>query len=105
LHLVGSATSSVTVSRTEQILAMATGFIAVFVAGLWAAYEVSVLGTSLCKVTFGVIDWIGTASSALPGCQRRPEDALPARSNILQVAAALLGFYFSSPLTRMAGGN
>ncbi len=94
LQLVANASSTMIVSRTEQILAMATGFIAVFVCGIWVALELPRIGNALCRSTLGVIDWIGQGGGGAGSCQVVGSEALLPRRDIPQIAAAMLGFYF-----------
>jgi hypothetical protein len=97
LQLVANASSSMIVSRWEQILSMATGFIAVFVCGLWGALELPRVGAGLCRATFGVIDWVGAGAGGAPTghCASGGHDGvLLPRHDIPQIAAAMLGFYF-----------
>ncbi len=94
LQLVAQASSSMIVSRTEQILSMATGFIAIVMCGLWGALELPRLGGALCKATFGLVDLV-SPSTALGSCQSTGPDAIRgARTDLLEFAAAMLGFYF-----------
>ncbi len=95
LQLVANASSSMIVSRWEQILALATGFIAVFVCGLWGSLELPRVGGGLCRATLGTIDWIGGDASGTGRCEATGNGAvLLPRQDIPQIAAAMLGFYF-----------
>ncbi len=89
MHFIAYNSSTRTVSRLEQILAMATGFIAVLMLGLCAAIYLPDIGSFVCRRMIGAATLLGVSGASCT------HDFLPPRDDILQVAAAMMGIYFT----------
>ncbi len=89
MHFVAYNSSTKSVSRLEQILAMATGFVAVLMLGLCAAIYLPEISSFICRRMIGAASLLGFAGAS---CSY---GSLQARDDILQVAAAMLAIYFT----------
>lgn len=89
MHFVAYNSSTRTVSRLEQVLGMATGFIAVLMLGLSLAIYLPEIGSFVCRRTIGVLSLVGLGEAGCTHAFLRPRD------DILPVAAAMLAVYFT----------